>query len=166
VQNADPHGAALARLFHIQPEDASAWYGLLISLALEFGGMACIMAAEIDLAREARERTTPCVPEVVAAPPVITEAKNVLPMRAPSQLPGSVAAFMAECLPRVAGAEADSGAVYVAYKAWCAQQSPPALPHTPAEFGRRFAVECRRVGIKTRSEGKSVRCVGVRLAVA
>lgn len=172
VKEGDPLGAALGRLLPMDAATASTAQQGLVSAIVEL-----LIAAALALPELLKRRASPAqrsetrlqghtespvadLVEQVAEVPGTEVAVMESPRPADEATAGR---FMLACMVRAADQETASGIIYNRYVAWCGVQSPPLAALEPTAFARQFAAHCKRVGIKTRQDGKRVYCVGVAL---
>lgn len=165
VASVNPMAETLARIFHMQADDAATWQQVATVIVVELLIAFALIAYELlGVERKSLEtREAAAVTSTPAASQQPTEPETPPPDTATGDV-ASVGRFMLACLPRVEGEEASWGAIYARYKRWCAEHAQPIAPLDLAEFGQQFGEVCRRVGIRTRSTRKTAYCLDVRLA--
>src|SRR5262245_39453585 len=76
----------------------------------------------------------------------------------------TVGRCMIACLKRQEGAKTAASAIYLRYKRWCEEQSPPFAPLPMTAFAEQFAQRCRKAGISTRRDENKVFCLNIALS--
>jgi hypothetical protein len=172
VKEGDALGAALGRLLPMDAATASTVQQGLVSAIVELLIAAALALPELLKVREAPAQRSgtrlsghtdspaaDLAEQVVETPG--TEVAVVESLRPADE--ASAGRFMLACMVRAADQETASGIIYNRYVAWCDAQSPAVGALKPRAFAQQFAAHCKRVGIKTRQDGKRIYCVGVAL---
>jgi hypothetical protein len=178
VETVNPGASAVARVLHIEVDDAVSWSALLGALALELAGMAAMMRADSQNPLAAALSNTPApaaelaqqtsdndvmAPHAKRQPMIAGVALLDPPKPTTPASADTVGRYMLACLRKAQGEEAAGGAIYARYRRWCSEQQPPHAELEPKIFAQQFAQRCERLGIRTRRNGGKVYCLNVKL---
>lgn len=170
VASINPLADTLARVFHVQADDAATWQQIATVVVVELLIAFSLIAFELLSASPATSGASAQSQRISAGsgseakPEVVSGAKAREVGQGVPQDGTSIARFMLTCLPRAEGERASWGEVYARYKRWCTEQSPPLAPVDLVPFGEHFREVCERVGVKTRTIRKRAYCLDVKLA--
>jgi hypothetical protein len=155
---ADPQASAFSQLTNIAADKAAALYAFWISLAFEIGAMLAMLIAYSNTVPVAE----PAARTMVIAGVPLAASKNVVPMVPRQPKPAMIIGrHMLKRLARVDGEEVPLAAIYSDLCRWCAEQS--IAPPSVAEFGQETRELFARHDIQTRTEGKVIVVVGMKL---
>lgn len=162
VSAVNPIAETLARVFHLETDEAATWQQLATVVVVELLIAFSLIAWEL-LAKGAPPAVVPASEGANSQLPE-TEPASTTDRHANTKSVDSVGRFMLACLSRAAGEQTNLSAIYTRYMRWCSEQSPAIDGRSAGEFANEFAARCDRLGIRTRREKRSVWCLDVKLA--